>query len=101
IDFVEKKRAAVSEQQHSGRVALCVCECALTVAEQLALEERLRNCTTIDRDERTGASTALIVKHACRELLTRSRLAFDEHRRIRPRDTTNVLPRSREGCGLA
>ena len=61
-------------------------EGAALVAEELALEQVLRNRRRIDRDESLGGARAVAMQRAGDEFLAGSRLARDEHRRVRLRE---------------
>ena len=67
------------------RSALRAGERAALVAEQLGLEQVLRDRRGVDRDERPGRARAVPVQRARDELLAGARLAGDEHRRVRLR----------------
>ena len=56
-------------------------ERALLVAEDLALEQRLRNRRAVDRDERKRRARAELVDRLRDQLLAGARLAGDQHRR--------------------
>src|SRR5207247_10460414 len=57
-------------------------EAPARMAEELALEEPLRYGRAVDRDERPGAPPAPAVERARDQLLARTALAGNEHRRI-------------------
>ena len=57
-------------------------ERAALVAEELALEERVREGGAVDGDEAAALALALEVDGARRELLAGARLAVDEHRGV-------------------
>ncbi len=58
-DFVEEQRAAVGHLEAAQTVCYRTSEGTLTVAEQFALEQILRDCAAIDRDKRTLSPGAL------------------------------------------
>ena len=78
--FVEKQRAAVGFFEEPAPIAVGVGECALLVAEELALQEILGDGAAVDRHEVTGAPRAPPMQRARDELLARPALAGDEHR---------------------
>src|SRR5262249_5285130 len=55
---------------------------ALLVAEELALEERLRQRRARETDERPARAPAAVVDRRGDHLLARARFAGDEHRRV-------------------
>ena len=67
-------------------------ERALLVAEQLALEERLRDRPAVHRHERGGGPGAGLVDCPGHELLASSGLARDHHREV---GTGDSAPRPR------
>ena len=67
-------------------IAMRARERAFHVAEELALEQLVRNRRAIDLDERPLAARAARVDHVRHELLADAGLAFDEHARRRLRD---------------
>ena len=64
-------------------------ERALLVAEQLGLEQLGGNRRGVQRDERLGRARAVLVQRARDELLARARLAGDQHRDARARQTAD------------
>jgi hypothetical protein len=56
-DLVEEERAAMGQLESSWLALRGACECALFVAEQLALEQGLGDRRAIDGDERSVGST--------------------------------------------
>src|SRR5207253_767773 len=57
---------------------------AFLVAEQLGLQESLRDRPAVDREKRLAAPGALRVDGPGEQFLTRAALALDQHRRIGP-----------------
>ena len=57
-------------------------ERALLVAEQLGLEQRLRNRRAVDRDERAVGARAERVQRPREQLLAGAALAFEQHGRV-------------------
>jgi hypothetical protein len=84
-DLVEEDRAAPGLDEEPGAVAARAGERAAQVAEELALEERLRDCGAVLDEERRVALGAPLVDRARDDLLARARLALDEHRHAAPR----------------
>src|SRR5207244_62512 len=68
-DFVEKQGAAVRRLEHPGLGLDRTGERAADMAEQLALEQRVDDRRTVDRDERLAAPRPRVVERAGRELL--------------------------------
>ena len=66
-------------------------ERAAHVAEQLGLEQRLRNRAAVDRDEAVGAPRAVVMDGARGQLLAGAGLAGDQHRARRRRDGLEQL----------
>ncbi len=81
-DFVEEERAAIGalEQAALGRDGSR--ERAAHVAEQLALEQSLRNRGAVDREEGLVHATAVVMQCARHHLLARSALARDQDARV-------------------
>ena len=67
-------------------VAMRARERASDVAEELALEELVRNRSAVDLHQRAVAARAARVDHVRHELLADAGFAFDEHARRRLRD---------------
>ena len=80
-DLVEEERAAGGLLQEAGLRLDGSRERPLAVAEEGALEQRLGNGGTVDRDERSTRPPTAVVDGAGGELLPRSRGTGDEHRR--------------------
>ena len=78
-DLVEKERSRISELEPPEPALGGAGKCALLVAEQLTLEQRLRERADVLGDERLGAPVGEHVDRAGDELLPRSALALDEH----------------------
>ena len=69
----------------------CTRECALLMPEQGALDQPFRQCCAIQLNERLVAAVALVVQRAGEQLLARTRLALQQHRRARRRRHGNRL----------
>ena len=90
-DLVEEERAARRLDEETGALRLRVGEGAARVAEELALEERMRDGRAVDRDEGAALAAATVVNAARDELLAGARLAVDEDRRIALADAADEL----------
>ena len=95
-DLVEKQRPAVGLAREAEPIARRTRERALAVAEQLGLDELLRDRAAVDRDE-APASTRQLVDRARQELLAGATLAEHEHRRARLGDRASIVRDPREG----
>jgi hypothetical protein len=90
-DLVEHERATMGGPDQPQPILRRTGERALAVAEQLGLQQRARQCPTVERNE--GAVTAGVSMHVARgELLARAALAEDHDRHARARN----LPQPRE-----
>ena len=74
-DLVEEERAAARDLEHAVLVADRAREAPLHVAEELALEQVLRQRAAVDRDERGVRPAAPVVDRLRDELLARAALA--------------------------
>src|SRR5262249_62179892 len=81
-DLVEQERPAVRLDEQTRVRAPGVGEGAARVAEQLALEERLRHRSAVHADERAAAAAALAMERARDDFLAGPALARHEHRRV-------------------
>ena len=79
-DLVEKEHAAMGELKQAGLGLARVREGALLVAEQLGLEQALRNGGTVDVDEGLGRSRPRPVQGPREQALARAGLAEDQQR---------------------
>ena len=77
-DLVQQQRAAMGLLKQPRMSANSPGERAALVAEQLALEQTLRDRTTVHRNERLGCSARPCMECACKDLLSRSGLSIDE-----------------------
>ncbi len=89
-DLVEEQGPAVGEFDPSLLARESTGEGAFLVAEQLALEEGLRDRGAVDRDERGGTPRTEVVKGAGDQLFPRSRLPLKEDRRVGRGDLLNL-----------
>src|SRR5690606_21109081 len=71
------------------------------VAEELALQDRLRDRRAVDRDEGFRGTCGEIVHTACDQLLARATLAQEEDRRGRGRRLADDVHAGAPGGGLA
>src|SRR5581483_11753292 len=76
-DLVEEERPAVGARDQA-RGTLGARERAGDVAEQLALDDRVRERAAVDGDEGLPLARAVVVDRLRDELLARARLAADE-----------------------
>ena len=81
-DFIEKQRAAVGELELPRLAVGGAGERPLLVAEQLGLEQRLRDGRTIDRHERAVGAGTQRVQRSGEQLLAGAALAFDQDGRV-------------------
>ncbi|MFY9823812.1 MAG: hypothetical protein WAM82_20700 [Thermoanaerobaculia bacterium] len=90
-DLVEKKGPGVRLGNEPGPVLVRVGECAALVPEELALRQLRRNRRTVDRDERTMPSGAVLVQQASEHLLAGTRFTFDQHVDVVPGGQEELL----------
>src|SRR5207302_8119896 len=83
-DLVEEHGAVARFVEEPAPVALGAGEGAAAMAEELALEQRLGKRGAVLRQERRVRAGALAVDLARHELLSRPRLALDQHWRAAP-----------------
>jgi hypothetical protein len=79
-DLVEEQRAAIGLLEAAAPRRLRAGEGAALVAEELALEQVLRDGRGVDGDERAARRAGCACAGARDELLARARLSGDEHR---------------------
>src|SRR4051794_14625108 len=84
-DLVQEQRPAIGELEAALAAIGGAGERALFVAEDLALEQGLRNRGAVDRDEREAGARAELMNRLRDELLAGTRLTGDEHRCTRRR----------------
>src|SRR5207249_4064933 len=98
-DLVEEQRAAVRGLEAAVARGRGTGECALLVAKQLGLEDRLGDRGAVDRDERALRARAVVVHRAGEELLAGAALAEQQHGRLGRRrlldDVHRAAPRER------
>jgi hypothetical protein len=90
-DLIEQERPAMGFLEQALLVRGRARERALDVAEELRLEERLGERRAVDGDEGPARALARVVDGLGDQLLARSRLTVDEHRRIRGRHTPDEI----------
>src|SRR6478736_2487859 len=90
-DLVEKQRAVIRHLEAPDLLRDGAGECPLLVSEQLALEQIERDGRAIDLDERPAAPRAEVVNRPRNQLFAGAGLAFNEHRRLRGRDSLDLL----------
>ena len=100
-DFVEEQRALVRGLEEAGAIAIGAGECALAVAEELGLHQRLGDGAAIDRDERVAGTRTERMQHSRGEFLAGARLAVDVNRHIALRQTRDQSAHVRHRGRLA
>src|SRR6185312_9419432 len=90
-DLIEKESAALGDLDAAGLIPDRAREGALGVTKQLAREQLLGECRTIDGDEGAIASLALEVHGARKHALARPALAPEEHGDVGRRGTAHDL----------
>ena len=85
-DLVEEERPSLREGETAGLVLLGVGEGAADVAEQLRLDEGVRDGAAVDRDEGFARARPEVVDRPRDELLSRAGLPFDQDGRVAPGD---------------
>jgi hypothetical protein len=90
-DLVEEQRAAVGLLEPPDAVAVGAGEGPLDVAEQLALQQALRQGRAVDLDERAAGARAGGVDRLGQELLAGAALAPDQHGRAAGGDLAGQL----------
>ena len=88
-DLVEEERAAVRQLELALSLRVRAGVGAALVAEQLGLEQGVRDRAAVDRHERPVAPRAVRVDGPRQELLARSTLALDQHGDVGPRDAAH------------
>ena len=92
-NFVEKQRPAVGQLESALALRHGPGECAALVTEQLALDQRRRECGTVDRHQSEVPSSAARVQLPGEQLLAGAGLAEQQHRAVARGDL--VEPRQR------
>ena len=82
-DLVEQKGSAVRAFETAFATAIRAREGAALVAKQFAFDQGLRNGRAIDGDEGPATARRFVVDCACGQLLPRTALASNDHRRAR------------------
>ena len=100
-DLVEEEGAAPRRREESLLVAHRAGEGALHVAEQLALQQALRQRAAVDREERALGPGGQLVDVARDDFLAGAALALDQHRRVGGRHLLGELEHVDEALGLA
>ena len=90
-DLVEEQGAAVALLELADAAAVGAGEGALLVAEQLALQQVLRDGGAVERQERRLGAGAVLVDGARDQLLAGAALAGDQHRHVLGGDAANGL----------
>ena len=80
-DLVEEQRPAVGDLDQAQLALAGVGEGAALVAEQLALDQGLRDRGAVELDERAARPRRAVVQHARDRLLAGAALAGDQHHR--------------------
>jgi uncharacterized protein YoaH (UPF0181 family) len=81
-DLVEEERAAVGLLEAAAAHGLRAGEGAALVAEQLRLQQVLRDGRRVERHEGAAGARAVLVQRARHQLLAAAALAGDEHRHV-------------------
>src|SRR5205823_4063195 len=81
-DLVEKNRPAVGQLELAELPSGGAGEGSLLMSEQFVLDQRFRNCRAVDGHEGPVATRRELMDGAREQLLPRSRLALQQHRRI-------------------
>ena len=89
-NFVEKERATMGRFDLTDRLTDRARKSAAFVAEQLALQQRLRDRRAIDRDERLVGSRTQLMKRMCQEFFAGPTLAQDQDWDIGRREFFNA-----------
>ena len=100
-DLVEEERAAVGLREEAAAGAVGAGEGALGVAEELALEQRLRDRGAVHRHEGLVAARRLRVDRAREHLLAGAALAREQHRGLVLRRALDELEHLRSSPGEA
>ena len=90
-DLVEKERAAVALLELADAAAVGPGEGALLVAEQFALQQRLRDGGAVDGQERLVGPLAVVIEGAGHQFLARAAFAQDQHVDVLRRDPADGL----------
>ena len=91
-DLVEEQRSPMGLHEQPGMGRPGVGEGPLHVAEQLALQQRLRQRRAVDGDHRGVLAAAGVVERACDSLLAGAALPGDQDRGVRIGHSLDELP---------
>src|SRR6185295_4264616 len=83
-DFVEENRPAIGDLHQPLAIAVGVREAASDVAEKRRLQQVVRDCRAVHRDQFRVRATAAQMDQACDDLLADAALPGDEHLRVGP-----------------
>src|SRR5690606_22531132 len=100
-DLVEEDRAAARQLERAAAGAVCTGERPLFVAEQLALDERFRQCSAVECDERRLWLAAEPVEVARYELLAGAALTEHEDGARDRREAADVVVQASHRAALA
>src|SRR6266542_3837143 len=100
-DFVKEERAAVGELEFSFAFVDRAGERPFAMAEQLRLDQLLRNRRAIDVDERLLGAMRPAMKSARDDLLSAAIFAGDQHAAVRRRGAPDLLLQRAHGIALA
>ncbi len=90
-DLVEEERASVRLLKPADAARIGAGESAFLMTEKLAFQQRLRNGTTIHRDERLIGPRAVLIDRPGDQFLAGASLAADEHRHGLGSDASDFL----------
>ncbi len=90
-DLVEQQRAALGHLEEADLVGVGAGERPLLVAEQLALDQVLRNRRAVDLDERALDAVRVVVNRVGDQLLAGAVLALDQDVRVAGRHALDEL----------
>ncbi len=96
-DLVEEERAFVGQLEASDAIEACISECALHVAEQLALGDTFREAARVHRHQRLAAPLRERVQPRRDDFFAGAVLAGDEHSGIGRRDPLDGLAHFHDG----
>ena len=88
-DLIEEQRAAIRLLEATSPLCIGAGEGALLVAEELRLQQLRGYRRGVERDERSCCAWAMVVQRPCDQFLAGARLAGDQHRRSRTRQSAD------------
>src|SRR6266540_308197 len=100
-DFIQKKRAAVSEFELAQSPAVRSCEGALLMPEQFAFNQGLGNRPAIERDKIVVRAMTQAVNQGCDQFLPGAGFAFDTDIGMVGSDAANQLKDTANATALA